>query len=91
MGGNAFEGTKRLTEKEYEKLCKKIQEILVKLPKVDCGICGSPSCKTLAEDIVQGEGTLSQCIFIQRSSDIKAGQVSQFNRDFPFDLIVPNP
>lgn len=45
---------------------KRIYELNMNLPQVDCGICGSPSCKALAEDIVQHGASLSQCIFIQR-------------------------
>jgi ArsR family metal-binding transcriptional regulator len=36
------------------------------LPQVDCGICGSPTCKSLAEDVVQTSADLRRCIFIQR-------------------------
>lgn len=45
---------------------KRIYELNKQLPQVDCGICGSPSCKALAEDIVQGGASMSQCIFIQK-------------------------
>ncbi|MCR4660529.1 MAG: 4Fe-4S binding protein [Clostridia bacterium] len=31
-----------------------IENILEGLPKVDCGLCGAPSCKAFAEDIVNG-------------------------------------
>jgi CO dehydrogenase/acetyl-CoA synthase gamma subunit (corrinoid Fe-S protein) len=33
------------------------------LPKLDCGICGAPTCLTFAEDIVKGEAVLTDCIF----------------------------
>ncbi len=33
------------------------------LPKLDCGSCGSPSCKTLSEDIVRGFAKETDCIF----------------------------
>ena len=36
------------------------------LPGFDCAACGAPDCQTLAEDIVQGEGQISQCIFMQQ-------------------------
>lgn len=45
---------------------KRIYELNRLLPQVDCGICGSPSCKSLAEDIVQKGATLPQCIFVQK-------------------------
>ena len=31
-----------------------IERILEGLPGVDCGLCGAPSCRAFAEDIVNG-------------------------------------
>lgn len=45
---------------------EKIAKIMKILPQIDCGACGTPSCKTLAQDIVQGKAKLNQCIFIQK-------------------------
>ena len=39
---------------------------LKELPGLDCGSCGSPTCKTLAEDIVQNKASETDCIFILR-------------------------
>ena len=39
-----------------------IEEIYDKLPKLDCGSCGSPSCYCLAEDIVKGYTNEDSCI-----------------------------
>ncbi|MBN1117705.1 MAG: 4Fe-4S binding protein [Bacteroidales bacterium] len=50
----------------------RIQRILSFLPGIDCGACGTPSCKTLAEDIVQGRAKTSDCIFIQTSLNVAA-------------------
>lgn len=36
------------------------------MPKLDCGSCGAPSCKALAEDIVRGFGNENDCIFKMR-------------------------
>ena len=33
------------------------------LPGLDCGSCGAPSCKALAEDVVRGFGSMDDCIF----------------------------
>ncbi len=33
------------------------------LPGLDCGACGAPSCRALAEDIVRGEARETDCIF----------------------------
>lgn len=45
-------------------LMNKVNTIYEKFPKLDCGICGAPTCKALAEDIVKGNATESQCIHI---------------------------
>jgi hypothetical protein len=39
-------------------------EIYDDLPKIDCGACGSPDCRTFAEDIVKGDADLSMCIVL---------------------------
>ena len=41
-----------------------IDALYEKLPKLDCGSCGSPSCRALAEDIVRGYAQENDCIFI---------------------------
>ena len=41
----------------------RLEEIVDKLPGLDCGSCGSPSCRTLAEDIVRGYASEDDCIF----------------------------
>jgi iron only hydrogenase large subunit-like protein len=45
---------------------KRIYELNRLLPQVDCGICGSPTCKSLSEDVVQNQATIKQCIFVQK-------------------------
>ena len=39
-----------------------IEKIYSELPGYDCGSCGSPTCRTFAEDIVQGAATKMDCI-----------------------------
>ena len=41
----------------------KMREIEGRLYGMDCGSCGAPSCKALAEDIVRGFSTEEACIF----------------------------
>jgi Na+-translocating ferredoxin:NAD+ oxidoreductase RNF subunit RnfB len=53
-------------DKDLAKAIKKRKEkenIYESLPKIDCGVCGAPTCLTFAEDIVKGEATLTDCIF----------------------------
>lgn len=39
-----------------------IQQIVERLPALDCGSCGSPTCQAFAEDVVNGLATEDECI-----------------------------
>ena len=47
---------------EAMKKMERIEKIYSELPGYDCGSCGSPTCRTFAEDIVQGDATPMDCI-----------------------------
>ncbi len=51
-------------EKALEKY-EYIETIMHLLPNVDCGMCGSPSCRSLAEDMARGVAEIDQCIFLR--------------------------
>ena len=40
-----------------------LRKIEAELPGLDCGICGAPSCRALADDIVRGYAEKNDCIF----------------------------
>jgi len=44
------------------KKLSRIEELSDELPGLDCGSCGAPSCRALAEDIVRGEAKQTDCI-----------------------------
>ncbi|WP_081428635.1 [Fe-Fe] hydrogenase large subunit C-terminal domain-containing protein [Lachnoclostridium phytofermentans] len=44
----------------------KVEELCKKFPGLDCGSCGAPTCKALAEDIVRGVAEENYCIHIFR-------------------------
>jgi Iron only hydrogenase large subunit, C-terminal domain len=48
--------------KAMEKL-EKLEKINQELPGLDCGACGAPNCRALAEDIVRGSASETDCIF----------------------------
>lgn len=51
---------------ESFKMMADIEKIVKRLPDIDCGSCGAPSCHAFAEDIVLGEATENDCIFRMR-------------------------
>lgn len=44
-------------------MMQKLEKINDGLPGLDCGACGAPSCRSLAEDIVRGLAFETDCIF----------------------------
>ena len=45
-----------------EKLLR-INELTSSLPGLDCGSCGAPTCRALAEDVVRGFASEDDCIY----------------------------
>ena len=43
---------------------ERVEELSKKLPGLDCGSCGSPSCQALAEDIVLGYASEMDCLVL---------------------------
>jgi hypothetical protein len=46
-------------------------KILESLPGIDCGSCGAPNCRSLADDIVRGEASVMYCIFKLRDAFLR--------------------
>lgn len=46
---------------------ERIEQIAKELPGYDCGSCGSPTCRTLAEDIANGYAGEMDCIYRLKS------------------------
>ncbi len=40
-----------------------LEQTVARLPNLDCGSCGSPNCRALAEDIVRGLAYETDCVF----------------------------
>ena len=72
--------SQQLTGTMLERLMKaaRIDEIENNLPGLDCGSCGSPSCRALAMDIVNGYASEMNCIFKlnERISELASEMVS---------------
>ena len=66
------------TPKESMEMMQKIDELAEALPGLDCGSCGAPSCRALAEDIIRGVANERDCIHLLKrylhkiSSDLNA-------------------
>ncbi len=45
---------------------ERIKQVEERLSGMDCGACGAPSCRALAEDIVMGLAKEEDCIFVAR-------------------------
>ncbi len=76
---NALDDDLEIAMKKMEQM----DEIYERLPKLDCGSCGSPSCRALAEDIVRGFASESSCVFIMREQVKKlALELIELNENF---------
>lgn len=63
---------------------KTMREIEARLYGMDCGSCGAPSCKALAEDIVRGFSTEEACIFkLREEIDGMAESLRRLSRVMP--------
>lgn len=49
--------------KALEKM-RRLEELHGRLPQINCGACGSPSCRAFAEDVVQGRLEENDCVFL---------------------------
>lgn len=57
LGDNMKESIQRMSQ---------VEELLEKFPGLDCGACGAPTCKALAEDVVRGVASQRDCVHLLR-------------------------
>ena len=65
---------------EAMQMMEEIDVICEGLPGLDCGSCGAPSCRALAEDVVKGVARTSDCVFVMREQVEKCGGYPVFHR-----------
>lgn len=53
------------------KKMRRLKAIESMLPGLDCGACGAPTCRALAEDVVCGNSTVEDCVF--KSASVEGG------------------
>lgn len=59
LGDTMMESFKRLNQ---------VERLVKKFPGLDCGSCGAPTCKALAEDIVRGQASEQDCVYYLREN-----------------------
>ena len=58
-----------------------MEEIYNRLPQLDCGSCGSPSCRDFAEDIVRGKAQEKECIFrLREKIEMLAKEITEISK-----------
>lgn len=68
------------------RMMTRLREIEETLPGLDCGICGAPSCRALAEDIVRGYAEETDCLL--RKYQIEASDKGEDWLPLPFRMKV---
>ena len=63
----------------------RMKELLKVFPGLDCGTCGAPSCRALAEDVVRGFTTEHDCVFRARE------ELQEIDSDECLDRFIPPP
>ena len=48
------------------KMMSEMEKIRKRLPGIDCGSCGAPTCSAFASDVVRGDATIEECIVFMR-------------------------
>lgn len=51
---------------ESMRMRSEIDEVCARLPGLDCGSCGAPTCLALAEDVIKGLASENDCVFTLR-------------------------
>ena len=65
------------------KKLNQIEELEQSFPGLDCGSCGAPSCKALAEDIVRGFASPSDCVF--KFKENMSSIINELNTSFSIE------
>ncbi len=67
--------------KESIQLMSQVEDLCKKFPGLDCGACGAPTCKALAEDIVRGIAAQRDCVHLLREFvDKITDEISSFDK-----------
>lgn len=64
---------------------KRMNELLEVFPGLDCGTCGAPTCRALAEDIVRGFAHEDDCVFRMKQN------LAQMENSDDYESLIPAP
>jgi len=77
--------------KALEKM-ERLDELTAGLPGLDCGACGSPNCRALAEDIIRGIAFDTDCIVkLRERVKTLAGEILDLARKLPHAMADSSP
>ncbi len=66
---------------------REMDAIYATLPHIDCGACGRPTCRALAEDIVRGQGKETDCVFKLRDRiSLLSGEIRDLSSRLPHTI-----
>lgn len=82
-------GTLSTDRKTAMRMMRDIEEITKKLPGLDCGSCGAPTCMAFAEDIVKGQTDPNECTVMLRRILHEHGLYEDIIRS-EFDCLRPS-
>lgn len=77
----------KLADNVHEAMARmsRMEELLKTFPGLDCGTCGAPGCKALAEDVVRGFTTEHDCVFRARE------ELHDIENNEQLERIIPAP
>ncbi|MCJ7596017.1 MAG: hypothetical protein MUO52_14730, partial [Desulfobacterales bacterium] len=62
------DNAKRLSISEGIERQRRVEQVFEKLPKKTCGVCGSPDCRTFADDVADGTAGIESCPFVKQET-----------------------
>ncbi|MEG2650988.1 MAG: (Fe-S)-binding protein, partial [Eubacterium sp.] len=66
-------------DEDFSRSMEKMQQIEIleqRLPGLDCGSCGAPGCRALAEDIVTGHAREIDCVFVLKDRVLELSKLT---------------
>lgn len=72
LGNTRMESMEKLTA---------VENLFRELPGLDCGSCGAPTCRALAEDIVRGKAAVDDCIYRMRDAYKNSQLLQNFKKN----------